>query len=175
MKIFPLGIAAAAALVTQLALAHSIVLTELSPTTLTATYDGNAVAVAPFAPDFWEVTFSTVDFHVVVHPPVGFIPLGTWLEPENSAVGNYVELFPGGNVVTQSDSSVPVTPFVDESTVSNVGNDTRDGESVSMTFDDDAAGAERHTVPDTGSTFALLFLSLITLFGSSRFCALRLA
>ena len=75
MKIVRLGIAAAAVLVTELTLAHSIVLTELSPTTLTATYDGNAVAVTPGAVlDTWEVTFSTVDFHVVVHPPSASSP-----------------------------------------------------------------------------------------------------
>ena len=160
---FAVGIAAAAALVTQPALAHSIVLTELSPTTLTATYDGSTtgVTVTPGAlPDTWDIIFSTVDFHVVVHPPIGFVPLGTWIEPENSALGNYVTLSPGGHLDIASDFSAAVTTFADESTVSNVGTDTRDNGPVSVTFDDDAARAEGHAVPDTGTSASLFGLSL---------------
>jgi hypothetical protein len=64
-------------------------------------------------------------------------------------------------------------PMADESTFTNFGTDTRDGAPISVTFDDD--GDVASTVPETGSTFTLLVLSLVVLACAHRlFVVLRL-
>src|SRR5437588_2461701 len=59
----PLAIAIVALLVTQSAPAHSLALTEVSSTTLTATYDGSTLTVTPNGSDDWIVTAAIITFH----------------------------------------------------------------------------------------------------------------
>jgi len=168
--ILGLAIAITAALLTGPVLAqpapHQLVVTENSSTStgLTATYDGSALAVTFIGPDQWTVTVPSTVF---------FIPGGAfkWVEPENSGLGNSVVLGSPGipRFSVTSDITTNFPPVADESTV-NIGTDSSNGAPISMTFDDDAATAE---VPDTGSTFGLLFLALIALLGASRFRSLQ--
>jgi hypothetical protein len=163
MKIFKLSAAAvaiAAAWVTQPvfggtapAPTHQIDITENSPISLSATYDGSPVTVLNTNPDQWTVTFpTTVSF---VGGPV------EWAEPENSNLANVVTFSPATFTLTVfSDLGDHVNGFIplpNGSTVNNVGTDSINGVSVSATFNDNAATAE---VPDTGTTFSLFGLSL---------------
>ena len=145
---------------------NSIVITENSSTSLTATYNNGSIPPTPNGPDSWFLQFPiTVVFQS---------PSLAWIEPENPSLANAVSFPPGGNAINvHSDVSSNFTPVMDEGTV-NVGTDIINGLPISLTFDDDAATAEA-TVPETGSTLGLLSLSLTGLFGASRFRALRLA
>lgn len=156
--VVPLAIAITAALVTQSAfgIPHEIVLTEISSTNLTATYDGSTtgVTIGSVIPDEWDVLFpTTVSFTIG-----GRFPLGKWVEPEDSALGNFVSVFRNGLTVV-SDSSFIVQSFPDEFTVNIVGFDSRDGEPISITFDDDGDVAAVEAVPEP-TTLALLGLGL---------------
>jgi hypothetical protein len=156
-----LAIAITATLLTGPVLAqtapHQLVVTENSSTStgLTATYDGSAIAVTFIGPDHWTVTVPSTVFFI---PGGGF----NWVEPGNSGLGNAVILGSPGNprFSVTSDTTTNFGLVADESTV-NVGTDTSNGGSISMTFDDDAATAE--AVPDTGTTGSLLGLSLMGL------------
>jgi hypothetical protein len=182
-SLIALGIAITAVLVSPSALAqpaptpHQIVLTENSSTSLTATYDGSTTGVTVtfdgtfLGADFWHVTFpSTVTFSI---HPIGGV---NWIEPENSSLVNEVEFptAPFNDLVVSSDFTEPpgLTSVADESTVNNVGTDSSDGASISVTFDDDGDVA---TVPDTGSTFVLLALALIALSGAATLRSRQLA
>jgi hypothetical protein len=139
---------------------HSLVLTETSSTTLTATYDGSALVV--------DVNYISTDhWGVTVGFPVTFSGSPQWTEPDNSSFVNVLTTFGNNQLIVNSDFFPNSTvPLADESTLANFGTDTRDGAPISVTFDDDGDIA---TVPDAGSTLALLSLSLTTLFGASRF------
>ena len=65
------------------------------------------------------------------------------------------------------------TPVPNGTTVENLGTDTSNGGPINVTFFDNATTAEQ-SVPDTGSTFGLLVLSLTGLLGVSRLRSLRL-
>jgi hypothetical protein len=173
-RLIPLAIVTAA-LATQSVFAqvptHNIVLTENSSTSLTATYDGSTtgVTVTLQAPDQWVVTFPTT---------VSFGSTGRnvdWIEPGNSSLGNAVSFFPEVSNVLGVSSDTGITPSFsptpDGSIVSNVGSDSRGG-SISATFDDDG---DARAVPEAGSTFGLLFLSLAALWGATRFRSLQSA
>jgi hypothetical protein len=147
---------------------HSIVLTENSRISLSATYDGSAVAVLNPNPDQWIVTFpATVSF-------VG----GTfeWEEPENPNLANIVMFAQGGFTLSVfsdlGDHANGFVPLANGSTINGVGFDSINGAPISATFTDGAATAE---VPETGSTFALLFLSLTALLGANRLGLYRFA
>jgi hypothetical protein len=170
-RLIPLAIAITSALVTQPLFAqvpiHNIVLTEKSSTSLVATYDGSTtgVTVTFQAPDQWLVTFPTT---------VSFGSTGRnvdWIEPDNSSLGNAVSFFPEvSNVLgvsSDTGTSPSFSPTPDESTVNNVGSDSRGG-SISANFDDDG---DARAVPEAGSAFGLLFLSLAALWGANRFSA----
>jgi hypothetical protein len=146
--------------------ADSIVITENSSTSLTVTFDGSTSGVNIFqsTPDQWRV---------IVPIPVlfGFFE-GTpaWVEPENSALANVIDFFPKTNelIVFSDLNSSGFAVLADETTRVGVRS-----LSVSVTFDDDAADAR--TVPETGSTLTLLFLSLIVLLGATGFRRFRRA
>jgi hypothetical protein len=168
----PLASAVAAALVTPSAVAHSLVLTEVSSTVLTATYDASPLTVGNNGPDDWIVTAPEITFQ-----GSGLIQT-QWIEPENSSLLNALtHIGPNigpGNFEFQSD--IVIRGFTGQpngSTVNDVGTDNRDFASVSMTFTDNAATAEHPAVPDTGSTLGLFLVSSIALVGARKLVAVR--
>jgi hypothetical protein len=170
-----LAIAIAAALVTHPVCAdgivNNLVITENSPTSLTVTYNGSTSGTPNnFVPDGWGLNFPfSVSF------PIGVST--EWFEPENSGMVND---FTGATHLAEVLSDVPpIFPFgppavPNGTTVDNVGTDTSNGGTINVTFFDNAATAEQR-VPDTGSTFGLLFLSLTGLLGATRLRSLHLA
>ena len=165
----PLAIAVAAPLVTQSAVAHSLVLIEVSSTTLTATYDGSALVPVNNGPDNWTLTLAnSITFGRGLDQT-------QWVEPDNSSLWNAVTSATSGpGMPTTFDFRSDIPPFIgftarpDGSTVQDFGFDASDQASVSITFTDNAATAEHPAVPDTGSSLGLLFLSVIGLFGLNR-------
>jgi hypothetical protein len=166
--------ALAAVLVTQpmsaVPMTHTIVITENSSTSLTVTYDGNPATVTFNGPNSWTVTLpSTVQFSGSATD---------WSEPENVNSTNGVVFEgagrgPGNTFFVTSDTASPGQPGLANGTFVTVpGSDTSNGGSISATMFDNGDVA---TAPDTGSTFALLFLSLVALFGASRLRYLRFA
>ena len=168
-RFVPLIIAVIAALKAPVLLAggttvaHNLDFTENSSTSLIVTYDGSTtgIMVTNVGPDHWTVTLPpTLIFSAQ------FIE---WDEPESTLV-NVVGLSPGSASVFSDTGDTILMPFPDEFTVTNIGTDIRDQRSISATFDDEGDIA---TVPETGSTFGLLFLSLIALLGASRLRTLQ--
>jgi hypothetical protein len=146
---------------------HSLVLTETSSTSLTATYDGSAVGVSVIyiSGDHWGVT---VGF------PVAFSGNPQWTEPDNPSAFNVITLLaiPNQFIVNSDFFSNGTTPLADGTIFPNFGTDARDGAPISVTFKDYGDVA---AVPDAGSTSLLLLLSLAVLFGGARFRLPRLA
>ena len=151
----------------QVAPTHSLVLTETSSTPtsptspgLDVTYDGltTGVSVNFISGDHWGVTVSNTTF--TGNPQ--------WTEPEDPSAFNVITLLanPGQFIVNSDYLDNGTVPLTNNSTFSNFGTDTNDGGSISITFRDRGDAA---AVPDTGSTFALLFLSATALFGATRF------
>ena len=176
-RVIPLLVALVSAVLTQplfaQVVAHDIQITENSSTSLSATFDTAAVTVQNTSTDRWTLTFpAEITFFVFA--------LNGWTEPE-SALGNIVDS-PGG---LGSFGTNQLFVFSDFPT----GSDIPDGttlvqslfvgdvrSSVNITFHDNAAANEGgSSVPDTGSTFGLLVVSLIALLGASRPLAVRLA
>jgi VPDSG-CTERM motif len=134
---------------------HDFVITENSSASLTATYDGSPLTVlqVPGFPDEW--TFAL---------PTGFLStvgLQQWTEPENSNLVNAVSF---GTAMTragsvQSDFSLN-TQFPINADGASVLVGTDGGVDVFASFTDNGDTA---TVPDTGTTFSLLGLSLMGL------------
>ena len=162
--------AAIALLVLQSASAapiHSLVLTENSSTSLTATYDGSAVGVTVIyiSGDHWGVT---VGF------PVSFSANPQWTEPEDPSAFNVITLFaiPNQFIVNSDFFSNGTVPLANRATFSNFGTDTRDGAPISITFNDRGDVA---SVADAGSTSLLLLVSLAVLLGAARLRLPRLA
>ena len=159
----PLGIAIAAAIVPRPASAgtvnNTLLITENSPTSLSVTYNGSTLTATPVGPEQWHVVFP-FSFHSIFTKQ--------WIEPENSSLVNRVS-FPMFifNTLTIFSDVTPIGPpssRVPDGTAVQIGTDNN-GVPVIATFDDDAGRTE---VPDTGSTFALLLLSLIGLLGATR-------
>jgi len=132
-----------------------------------------AVTVQNTSTDRWTLTFpAEITFFVFA--------LNGWTEPE-SALGNIVDS-PGGLGSFGTNQLFVLSDFP-------TGSDIPDGttlvqslfvgdvrSSVNITFHDNAAANEGgSSVPDTGSTFGLLVVSLIALLGASRPLAVRLA
>jgi VPDSG-CTERM motif len=173
IRFVPSGIAIAAVLVTQSAIAqapaptpHQLVITENPDNFLTVTYDGSAGAVTVVqerTPNAWDLFFpSSVIFPATV-------------EPESSALMNEVRRAQGRAPVLQVVSDIPTSglPAADGSTVT-FGTDAL--VPISVTFYDRGTVANTPaTVPDTGSTLGLLSFALAGLFGASRFRCLQLA
>jgi len=136
---------------------------------LSATYDGSTtgVTVSFLGTDTWAVTFpSTVTFSLL-----GGV---NWLEPENSTLGNEVTFFRAGNGLgVVSDTSLFGSTTTGNGTkIDNVGTDSSNGGSISVTFIDNGDVA---AAPDTGSTLGLLSLSVVALLGATRLRFLQLA
>jgi hypothetical protein len=169
--ILSLAIAITAALAAQptaaISTADQVIITENSSTSLTVTLNGNditATAVSNRGPDAWTVTLpSTVSFDA---NSIG------WLEPENSNLANQIDFTPQVNSLFISSEFVVIPGG--NFTYYNNGDNVPVGATF-FEFKDNAATAETSGVPDTGSTFGLLFLSLTALFGASRLRAFRLA
>jgi len=155
-----LAIAIAAALVTQPMRASvlDLVITENSPTSLTATLDGTPLSVTNNGADAWFIALG------------GFSGTQTWLEPDGV----------GDNVVLGEPGALRISVRSDQSTVAFLGDgqtDTSDfglnGFPISVTFFD--KGDVVATAPDTGSTLGLLVLALTALLGTSRLRSFQLA
>ena len=140
---------------------HSFVITEVSSTSLTVTYDGSPLTVTFHSSESWTFLL-----------PAGFLSndvggLLQWTEPENSNLANQVsfgsEITRGGFVVSDQ-SILNQFPINADGTSVEVGTDG--GVPVLATFNDNASGSE--TAPDTASTLSLLFLALTAVFGASR-------
>jgi hypothetical protein len=166
----PLGIAIAAAVVPQsvsgVTINNTLDITENSPTSLSVTYNGSTSGVT--------VTLVTTDRWNVILPVTATAPgFAQWIEPENSSLVNVVEEVATDTYLVRSDVSPQSfsTP-VPNGTPTSFGNDPSDGVPIIATFHDNAAPTE---VPDTGSTFALLLLSLIALLCATRLRSVRLA
>jgi hypothetical protein len=153
------------------AVTHDIVMTENSSASLTVTFDATditATGVNNTGPDQWTVTFPLVgDFFESV-PPF-FL---SWNEPGSTTVINNV-------TPVSSSTKMLVMSDVSESAFTHAPDDTTlfahtFVNDYHITFDDDGDAPIR-SVPDTGSTLGLLFLSLMALFGINRFRACRLA
>jgi hypothetical protein len=154
--------------------ANSLVLTENSSTSLTATYTTPSGSTS-FTGDLFQ---GCVDCWVVNIPPAFFAVFDiNWAEPENPIFFNVVTSLSIGisTLIVASDTFTPgVTGIPNGTTVENVGFDVNNGLPINLTFFDNAATAEG-VVPDTGSTVGLLFLSLAGLFGAARVRSLRFA
>lgn len=155
-------------LVTQNARAqtpHSLTLTEISSTSLTALLDGTSLDVVNVGSDLWVVPLQGVSSNQIVF----------WTEPENMGEFNAVATDDtrGGRVKILSDYDVPgisgnANGFTD------TANFSLNGEPLYVTFSDNAATAEvPHSVPDTGTTFALFLSVLGLLLGATRFRGAR--
>src|SRR5438046_5325899 len=139
---------------------HSLVITEVSSTSLTATFDGSSLVVnfeAGF-PDQWLIVL-----------PSTFVPgidEQQWTEPENSGLVNRLAFNPSMRDIPPSidvisdfplDNQKPVTA---DGTTVDVGTDG--GVPVFATFTDNDAGSE------AAPTMSLLFLALTALLSASR-------
>lgn len=165
----PLGVAIAAALVTQTTRAsviHNLVVTENSSTSLTATYDNSTarISVTPVGQDEWKVRVSSTILNLAGG--------SSWAEPSglfNSIIGITFEGNEGNPTTVidiRSDTSIVSLMTLPNGGTVTAGTDNLDGAAIKMTFTDrgDVAGT-----PDKGSTFDLLFLSLAALFGARHF------
>ena len=182
-------IAVTAALVTQSALAqtttNSVVFTETSSSTLTVSLDTVMLPgsdIVNTSADHWTVTIPAL--LITTSPGVN------WIEPENTPFNMSDPT--GFNTLTFA-----APPSVGVETIVNIVSDTATlgggianlvngateevfnglpgGPSTNYTFQDNAATAEGHSVPDTGSTLGLLALALAALFGASRLGLIRAA
>jgi hypothetical protein len=161
--LIPLAVAIAAAVLTQPVFAVpdiSIDITENSSTSLSVT-GGLTVTVTNTSADRWTLTFPDVTF--------GTFTLNAWAEPDSS-LGNIVDS-PGTNqlFVLSDVVSGSTPPFPDGSTFAEPGSSFPPGQFLTfeITFHDNVTTTEG--VPETGSTFVLLFVSVIALFGLNRF------
>lgn len=140
---------------------HSLVLTEHSSTNLTATFDNSAVPVYPTGlSDQWSLGVSGL---TPLYPDAG------WLEPDNFNEANLLFFFTDGTISVISDSTLDILPQLlapNNITINSVFFDSNDQLPVDVTFND--LGDTVTTVPETGSTLALMCLSGIALFVASR-------
>jgi hypothetical protein len=146
---------------------HHIRITENSSTSLSVTFDGSTtgITVLSLGPDQWSVTLPATLF--VSEPP----PSG-WIEPENALNANELSISPGiGNTMSVFSDVALGAAFVPvpDNTFVLVGTDASFNPIFAAVHDLGDAAA----VPDPGSTFALLFLSLIALLSISRFRPLK--
>jgi hypothetical protein len=170
-RLAPLAVAITTTLIAQPAFAgalHLISLTENSPISLSATFDGSAVGITVLntGTDQWTVTFPT-------SVQIGVFDIGAWREPEDPLLLNKAFRGTSANILgVVSDNSVfPEATVVNDGVSVLIGTDSADNVPIVAVFHDVAASNE---VPDTGFTLGLFFLSLIALLGASRLPCLGL-
>ena len=163
-----LGIAIAAALVTQPVRATAIqtlVITEFSSTSLTATLNGTtSLTVTNNAADLWFIALAGIG------PAINGQQL--WTEPDASGAFNLVQAQTLANRISVgSDAVFPGCSGLADGTPDTT-TFTLNGGPLTVTFFDkgDVAAA-----PDTGSTLGLLSLSVVALLGVTRLRFLQLA
>ncbi len=143
---------------------HQIVLTENSPVSLSATFDGSAsgITVLNTAPDQWTVELSL---------GITGTPQAQWIEPENSGLVNLVQnTSPSNGVVHVVSDTSPLPGLASSVDGSSVpfGSDASDGVAIVAVYHDKAATSE---VPEPGTTTCLIFgLSLGLVFVRRRLC-----
>lgn len=160
---------------------NELVITENSPTDLSATYNGASLSVTPVVPgahDFWFISPpSGVIFNFELIPPFATVRLLGFIEPENSALGNVLSVDDEGRLLLISDE--PLAPLVGDSlklvsdgtTVGPMGFDHNNRIPIELTYHDNAGSSEQ--APDNGSTFTLLGAALIALLCATRPAAIR--
>ena len=174
MKIFKpstlvsLGIAIAAALVTQPVRATAIqtlVITEFSSTSLTATLNGTtSLSVTPGLADHWTIALGGVSGgfpeadQFWTEPAAGFVNSVSFINPVPGRLFVDSDIFHGQSGL--ADGTPDTTTF------------TLNGNPLTVTFFDKGDVA---TTPDTGSTLGLLSLSVVALLGATRLRFLQLA
>jgi hypothetical protein len=170
-RLLPLALAIAAASVTQpihattidQASANELILTELSSTTLLATYNGSTsrVTINFLGFDGWLVTVNSAFFTTSV----------AWQEPENPNTGfSNIFFANGAYFIVVSDQFIAGVGLPNGTTADNVGFDTVNGLPINVTFFDNGDVP----IPDTGSTVGLLFLSSVALLEATRLRSFRL-
>jgi hypothetical protein len=155
---------------------HTLVITENSSSSLTAFYDGNMVITTLVMGDTWDVQLPDL-----VHLGIGEGSPGAAIpEPGAGTLGPWNNVFtstsnPFVSLVTVTSDSVTTNAFAVplSDNVPGVAGVDGDGGAISLTFHD--AGDKGSTVPDTGSTFGLLFVALIALLSASRLRSVCLA
>ena len=180
MKIFKpstlvsLGIAIAAALVTQPVRATAIqtlVITEFSSTSLTATLNGTtSLSVTPGLADHWTISLTGVNIGRLA-------TVQNWIEPDAAGFINVVDFNPTfpNRLGVLSDFGPGVTGLADGATdTTSFFLVAPDGtmNPLWVTFNDNGDVAR---TPDTGSTLGLLSLSVVALLGATRLRFLQLA
>lgn len=166
--ILSLAVAIAATLVTQPTRAgaiNTLAITENSSTSLTAILNGTtSLSVTPNGIDAWTIALTGVG------TPFGFATTVGWLEPEAGFV-NAVSFDPDlpNHLLVQSDFQ-HIGGFPDGTP--DTQDFTLNGSLLAVTFFDKGDVA---SVPDTGSAFGLLFLSVAALLSAGHFRSLRLA
>ena len=148
---------------------NTLVITENSPTSLTATYSNGTATVFPIPnnPDLWQIVLpGTASFNNIAV---------SWTEPENPGQVNTLSSPGSGGASFRSDTTTSGAAVPDGTKIDNVGTDTFNGASISVTFFDNAADRPSVGVPDGGFSFGLLGLSLIALLGATRLRHSRLA
>jgi len=163
-----------ASLLAQPTLAHEIVLTENSSTSLTVTYDGS--------PTGFSVTNTGSDRWTVICPV--YMSIGDfggggvrWLEPGSSGDVAPLNFFTSSPPPTAavlsvySDVDLPTAgAFANGALSPAVGGDFRDNMPIFARFIDNQDAAK---TPDVGATLGLLAFSLLALFGVSRRWSVR--
>ena len=155
---------------------HQVVFTENSSTSLSVTVDGSTTGITVTSegpPDAWSVTLPS-------GLGVGSVSGGGWFEPEfpNPQSINLILAFSGPNGFSFSVLSDQTTFPTGLSLTSNGGTidaffDDPNIGFFSAIFQDNSDVAT--TVPETGSTFGLLSLSVVALLGATRLRFLQLA
>jgi hypothetical protein len=174
----PLGIAIVAALVTQPVRAaviippviNTLVITENSSTSLTATYS-NGTATAFKLPiigeEVWQILLpGNASFNQIAV---------SWTEPENPGQVNQLSSVGSSAAFLKSDTTTSGAAVPNGTKIDNLGTDILNGGTISVTFFDNANDRPSVGVPDGGSSFGLLGLSLIALLGATRLRQFRLA
>ena len=159
--LIPLAIAIAAALVTQPVRATAIqtlVITEFSSTSLTATLNGTTSLGVTGSADLWLIALA------------GVTGQQNWFEP-GAASDNFVQGQSDFNRISIISDGIAALGELADGTADTT-DFTLNGNPISVTFFDKGDVA---TAPDTGSTLGLLSLSVVALLGATRLRFLQLA
>jgi hypothetical protein len=163
---------------------NQLVITENSPTDLSATYNGVPLTVTPLFPGVADAWFFSPPSGVIVDfrniPPLETVHLLGFVEPDDPALANLVFVDDDGRVHVSSD--VPFAPLLndfgdsfklvsDGTIVGPLGFDRNNRIPVELTLHDNAGSSE--SVPDNSSTFTLLGAASTALFCARQRAAVR--